>query len=361
MRTQVFLILIFLLNFNVQAREDAPLDPPYPHKMGLKRDLGFESLRRLRPASNSEKVIGIQTSVKAQISRGTCSMFSATAILESKLISIKGLPITLDLSEEWLEYIAVRGKTSDGGNSPTNFSLLREHGIPDEIDMPYIGDAWSSLSSSGLIFERCGHLSSHKLTSCLLTHWDPDFLYMSENELQQKSPEFFAARAMANAFRDSSIHTSDESVYVSSESEAKKHLEDGTPIILDIDFYYGAWNHRIAPTIGVKRNMASWYRGIVGYPEVGSVDLKNSTDEPAGHSFVVVGYDDKKVIETEVLMTDGSKKKFKHVGVYYFKNSWGTDGFGKKFTLNGKSYPGYGLITQDYAHEYGAFFNLPLR
>ncbi len=355
------LLLSFFLLATAAHAEDSPLDPPYKTKHLLIRDLGFESLNRLPPQSNIKNVIEAQTSVKAQVSRGTCSIFSAVALLESQLISVKNLPVTLDLSEEWLEYLAVRGRTTDGSNSESNFFFLKKHGIPDEVDMPYIGEAWTNLETTGLMNNRCGHLEERKLKSCLITHWDPDFLYMNEIELQEKSPEFAKARSFAGSFRDNFIDYANDDYTIKNESEAKKLLADGTPIILDLDFYYGAWNHRLAPDVGVERNMDDWHNGIVGYPEIGSVDRKNSPNEAAGHSIVVVGYDDKKVVETEVLMTDGTMKKFKHVGVYYLKNSWGTGGFGKNFSFEGNAHPGFGMITQDYAHEFGSFFKLPLK
>jgi hypothetical protein len=57
-------------------------------------------------------------------------------------------------------------------------------------------------------------------------------------------------------------------------------------------------------------------------------------------------------------MDDGTTKSFTYRGVYYFKNSWGTDKFGVQFSLNGKVYPGYGMITQKYAHDFGQFFQM---
>lgn len=366
MKTQLSLIFSLLLVMSVSSHQAsasdlAPLDPPYSHIKGVKKERSLELLNRLDPASNTENLISLQTSVKSQVSRGTCSIFSATAILESHLISMKGFPQTLDLSEEWLEYVAVRGRTSDGSNSDSNFSLIREQGIPDEETMPYIGQAWEDMSLSGLIFERCGHLANRKLESCLLTHWDPELLDLRENELLQKSPEFASARAKAYAFRDSYIRYTGASFYIDSKSVAKKMLLNGTPVTMDIDFYYGAWNHRVAPELGIERNLNHWDNGIVGYPESDSLDRKKSPSKAAGHSVVLVGYDDDVVVETEVQMTDGKRRKFIHVGVYYFKNSWGTEGFGRTFTLNGTSYPGYGMITQDYVHDYGAFFRLPLK
>ncbi|MBK7961490.1 MAG: hypothetical protein IPK04_10000 [Bdellovibrionales bacterium] len=75
-------------------------------------------------------------------------------------------------------------------------------------------------------------------------------------------------------------------------------------------------------------------------------------------SIVLVGYDDNVEVTVDSLMDDGTTKSFTYRGVYYFKNSWGTDKFGVQFSLNGKVYPGYGMITQKYAHDFGQFFQM---
>ena len=50
----------------------------------------------------------------------------------------------------------------------------------------------------------------------------------------------------------------------------------------------------------------------------------------------------------------------KHQGVYYFKNSWGTQNFGSRMKIGDTVYPGYGRIVQKYAHEFGQFYKLPV-
>ena len=59
-------------------------------------------------------------------------------------------------------------------------------------------------------------------------------------------------------------------------------------------------------------------------------------------------------------MEDGTWKEFSYRGVYYFKNSWGLRVSGRDFKLQGKNFPGYGMITQKYAHELGTFYHPPL-
>ena len=57
----------------------------------------------------------------------------------------------------------------------------------------------------------------------------------------------------------------------------------------------------------------------------------------SGHSILVVGYDDNKIVEKTIKMADGKMKKFTYKGVYYFKNSWGTSSFGRDFEIASKT------------------------
>lgn len=88
--------------------------------------------------------------------------------------------------------------------------------------------------------------------------------------------------------------------------------------------------------------------------------MLESSKHPAGHSVLVVGYDDNVIVEKLVRLTNGTTKKVTYKGVYYFKNSWGTSSFGKDFQIDGVKYPGYGMMVQDYAEKFGQFFVLPL-
>ena len=132
------------------------------------------------------------------------------------------------------------------------------------------------------------------------------------------------------------------------------------PLILEAEFFYGAWNHRKADSLGIERDLNNWNQGIIGYPEEGSMDRKVSPNSPAGHSVLVVGYDDDAVVSTRVKMEDGSYKTFQYKGVYYFKNSWGPANFAATAKIAGVAAAGYGTITQKYAHEYGSFFKFSL-
>jgi hypothetical protein len=351
-----------LLANNLPVEIYPPLDPAYKDLVHPHDDAEFfKSSGR----SDVETVIDFQTSVKSQGYRGTCSMFSGIALLES-MLRIRGLADeSIDLSEQYLEYLTVRGKTTDGSNSYTNFNAIARYGVPYESTLPYVSVDW--VTKPELAKDRCGHLSetSTAYKSCLVIHWDPSLLFKSDEELMDSesvlfAPEFVAARAEAASNRDSFIRLRNRNYSLYNVSSIKSYLDANIPMTMGITIYYGAWNHGAGRAHGIEMNTDNWYKGIVSYPEVGSFDYEASKKAPAGHSVVIVGYDDSKVITETVKMANGTEKEFSYTGVYYFKNSWGTTSFGRDFELDGQSLPGYGMISQKYAHQYGSFYQLPL-
>jgi hypothetical protein len=367
MKISHLLSLLLLGLPTVTFAEEAALDAPYKHLVHPRKDLSGRAGRALRPKSDVLSLIAKQTSVKNQASRGSCSIFSATALLESLLVAEGKADTSIDLSEEWLQYLIAQNTSDEGSTSYLNFNALREHGSPSEARMPYVGLSWKTLSD-GQAQSRCGHLKNSALNRCLVGHRDPALLKLSDDSLQslasgeRHDPDFADARreALENKKRFFTNRGEVETGILYGTKDVKELLSRGIALTLDIDFYYGAWNHRLAESLGINRNSELWAKGIVTYPERGSMDLAHSQEKSAGHSVLIVGYDDERVVEFSVKMTNGRMKKFKRKGVYYFKNSWGNTGFGLSNEIEGKNFPGYGMITQDYAEEYGQFFRLAL-
>ena len=77
------------------------------------------------------------------------------------------------------------------------------------------------------------------------------------------------------------------------------------------------------------------------------------------HSVLLIGYDDTVSVTYKRLMKDGTTKEVTRTGVFYFKNSWNKQKFGKTFKLGKKKIPGFGMIVQDYA-AMGQFFVMSL-
>lgn len=359
-------LLLLLCAPFAQASDTAPLDKPYKAlvhpevKAGAFVDASFRN--------NVIAVIAKQTPVKSQEDRGTCSIFSATALLESMVLIEGRARGNVDLSEEWLQYLVSQSTPEEGSESYANFVLLRTYGQPSEESLPYDGESWEEAHHERAD-RRCGHLTGWKHKSCLVSHRNPDLLSLSDRELHDRSsvhydPEFARARREAFVNKERFFGGSTmggRSGILRDTNQVKRALDRGIPLTLDLDFFYGAWNHRIAEKLGIGRDLSLWTRGIVTYPEFRSADRAYSGKEPAGHSVVVVGYDDGVEVTYTARMADGKRATFTRKGVYYFKNSWGTDSFGAEFKIGGRSFPGYGMITQDYAHEFGQFFYLNLR
>lgn len=378
------LLLVTLLPLqgaSAQSEDGAFLDPPYPKSAERKRrdnrPMFFNRNKAQSLTSPTAEVIAKQTPVRSQMARGTCAIFSTTALLESVMLSqsekaqARWNTRTLDLSEEWLEYLAVRNRTEDGSWTWANVSHLKENGTVEETMLPYIGETWEELTSSPLAKERCGAFAKanknnkRAVKGCLLAHWDPRLIDTALENLidpdhQLYNVEFHKVRIAAEEFRGTYLNNlnSERSLGL---SEARELLMQGEPVVVGLDFFYEAWNHRKAVELGLNRDEDNWSKGIVGYPEANGLDRKKSREKPAGHSVLLVGFDDNVEVTTKVKQADGTLKNYTYKGVYYFKNSWGAESFGRQFELNGKNYPGYGAITADYVQEYGDYYRFELR
>lgn len=362
----LFSLRSFSQNANFEG-DHAYLDRPYENLIHPVDDSAHN-----KGLSHSDTVaaIGFQSPVKSQGSRGTCSIFSATAMVEA-MVNIRaknGVKPDLNLSEEWLEFLAISSSnaTTDGSYGAKNFSLIHKYGMTSEDKLSYISESWEDGGLWGLASERCGHLEGAKLKTCKLSHFDPALFWLTDEALSQSelsgADEILKNKKEATKFRKKYLTPGSKMYQVYGVSEVKARLQAGIPLELGLDFFYGAWNHRKANDLSIGRDLSQWEEGIVGYPEVGSVDYAQSrlSKNRAGHSILVVGYDDNKIVVTKVKMQDGSTKEFTYKGVYYFKNSWGTDSFGAEFSVDDKNFPGYGMITQKYAHQYGSFNNFEL-
>ncbi|WP_127716349.1 C1 family peptidase [Halobacteriovorax sp. HLS] len=354
-------IFIFLLCFNIYSMGEG-FESPYIESKPAINDLLEKT--DLPKQSDVLSVIDLQTSVKSQKSRGTCTMFTTIGLLEHYLVKYRGLSKEIDLSEEWMEYVIMTKKTSEGSSTSKNFKALIENAYVSEAEWPYLGKKWTSIEESPLAASRCSHLRGNQLQSCFLGHRDPRLLTASEELVNDVDPEFLpilkAAKDNRPQIRDLLVKKS--SYRLKTLSKVKELLVKGSPVIMGAKLYYGSWNHSKTDKLDIQpRDKSKWYEGIVTYPERGSRDRRISSELGGGHSLIIVGYDDEKEVTSRMLMEDGTWKDFTYKGVYYFKNSWGVRGSGKRFELDGVSYPGYGMITQKYAHDFGTFFHIPVK
>lgn len=331
------LILIpALFSLKVRAHENQapPLDsayltvqPPAEEDYEL---FPFKKPWSVRPVSNDlARLISLQTPVKSQERRGVCSIFSAAGIFES-LFKRKS-HAELDLSENYLAYIVIskiiNGRES-GSTANENFRALRQRGGLEEEFWTYEGQDWMSATLSEHEIEKrdfeCGNLIGKKQELCFRTHRDPD-----------RDPFRLPAKNFEKLYGTQSI----EARIISTQAEAQRRLSEDEPVLLEMTFFYGAWNHRKMIDVGLgEPDAQKWIKGEVGVPSVDDINL--SKLKPAGHSIVLVGYD--------------LNRK-----VYFFKNSWGTASFGLESDLLGPgTTPGYGTIPFDYAHRFGTFYRV---
>jgi hypothetical protein len=342
------------------------LDKPYRHLQHPPVDYApMSTTDQVFPTRNDTlSLIRMQSPVKDQGYRGTCSIFSATALFEAMLVVNHLAPPEVDLSEEWLQYLTTQTTSEEGSESPDNFKLLRAWGQPSEAALPYGQMAWTS-KRQGLPAKRCGHLKrSTELRSCLTSHRDPVLLKLKDQELLDPNsvnydPEFLHARQESLRNRDAYLLlNAEKDGIVTRVSEVQELLYRGIPLTLDLDFFYGAWSYAGGRKYGIQASPTLWKQGVVTYPEKGSND--RAKRDGGGHSVVVVGYDTEREVSYWVKMRDGKRKKFTRRGVYYFKNSWGPTDWGRDFEIDGVKMPGYGMILMDNAHEFGQFFRLAL-
>lgn len=338
-RSNVFALLIVLVAASQVSKaadlEESKLDRPYgaPHPIRTLSHGPTHSFTSSIPTTNDlAKAFQLQTPVKSQKNRGTCSIFSTLGSLESLLkANDKG---EYDLAENYLEFIVMAHifeKPTEGSDTPSNVQAIQKYGAIEESLWPYEAEDWTEKDLEGEELTRakktCGGLRGNPKKICLLSHLDPGRDSFESN-----------ATALKSKLNLGSL----SATILTDETQVKEALLANQTLILGVDFFYAAWNHSGMERVGLgTRNKTEWSKGRVGTPT--DKDIQASKKDPAGHSIVIVGYND-------------TQK------VYYFKNSWGTESFGKKFEIPGVGpAPGYGSITYDYAHQYGTFYVLSIR
>lgn len=89
--------------------------------------------------SDIRAMIPLLTHVKDQEGRNTCTIFTTLAVLESLYIR-QGGSDQIDLSEEWLQYLASITNASGGAKGSmvsTNVRNAARWGMADESEMPF--------------------------------------------------------------------------------------------------------------------------------------------------------------------------------------------------------------------------------
>lgn len=272
----------------------------------------------------------LQSPVRNQASRGVCSIFSTVALMEHLYIA-EGTYKTPDFSEQFLQWSAKveLGAFTDteGSSADRNIETINENGIVEESAWPYQTSKWNSSNDPA-----CN--GSKEVPVKCYTNGDPP-------DSAKQAPRF---KLPAGRW----VNSSDKSIKAFMYGKRQGVVAGGK-------FFYQAWNHG-ASSLPVNGQYSS--NGYVLYPN--DKDKEESLKKPAGHSFLLVGWDDnlevQKLDETGKPMVDAQGNPVKEKGFFLFKNSWGTGRFG----INNPQGPGYGWISYRYIKEYASVYGADL-
>jgi subtilisin-like proprotein convertase family protein len=264
----------------------------------------------------------LQSPVKSQGSRGVCSIFSTVALMEHLYIK-SGVDPDPDFSEQYLQWSVKNEvgsfRNTSGSNASSNLQAIVRYGIVAEADWPYETFQWGASNDP-----ECA--GDEGLPTKCYTNGDPPD--SARNATKHKLP---ASRWLSS--RPSSIKA-----YIHNNQQA---------VIVGGTFFYQSWNHGRS---ALPTNAEYKSKGYVLSPN--AKDQEESLKKRAGHSFLLVGWDD----NLEVQKVDGEGNKVVDAqgnpvmekGFFLFKNSWGTGSWG-----GGGSQPrGYGWISYDYVDDH---------
>jgi len=269
-------------------------------------------------------LVAFQSRVKSQGSRGVCSIFGTVAFAEHLWIK-EGTYTDLDFSEQYLQW-SVKFEVnsfpnSSGSNARYNLQSINQYGIVLEEYWPYETYQWGTSQD-----EACDG-SDTQPTRCY-TNGEPP----QEAKDAQKWKLPYAR-------------------WISSNPDSIKAymINKELGVQCGLTFFYQAWNHSRSP---LPTNRSYWSKGYVLSPN--AVDEEKSLEKRAGHSILLVGWDDdlevQKVDEEGNPMKDAEGNPVMEKGFFLFKNSWGTGSFGR----DNPQGDGYGWIAYSYVDEWGS-------
>lgn len=268
-------------------------------------------------------LLDLQSPVRNQGARGTCSIFATAALMEHLYIAA-GMEDP-DFSEQYLQWSSKfevgAFRNTSGSNATVNLQAINQFGIVQEADWPYEAEEWGAAQDPA-----CG-VEENKPTHCYTNGAPP--------ESAKQAEKFFLPRSrFLNSRREAIID----------------HIRvNGTGVVVGLDFFYQSWNHRKST---LPRNLDNWDEGIVLYPN--DEDVEASHEQRAGHAVLIVGWDlDKEFPRRDAdgdIMRDADGNPVMEKGFYIFKNSWGTGGFG----IDNPHGAGYGWLSMQYVEDHGS-------
>lgn len=268
-------------------------------------------------------LIDIMTPVRSQGSRGTCTIFATTALMEA-LYRSEGTIMNPDFSEQFLQWSAkseaMTFTTSEGSNPNSNLTAISRFGIVEESLWPYQNAPWGPSNDP-----LCTGEERMRPVRCF-TNGEPPAAALAATRYR------LPAGRWINSRRNSLMS------YM---------VNNRLPVVVSGDFFYQAWNHggsRLPVNASYSR------RGIVMAPNAD--DIADSRMRPAGHGVLLLGFDQGMEVQRLDGMgrpeVDAMGRPVMERGFFLFKNSWGTGRFGVENPMGA----GYGWIAMRYVEQY---------
>ncbi len=273
-------------------------------------------------------LIATQSPVKNQASRGVCTMFSTTALVEHLYIVANALP-NPDFSEQYLQWSSkVQQRayaSSEGGNNDKNLLAINRFGTVEEAAWPYEPSPWSEANDPAC-------KGDSRPTRCY-TNGEPPASATSAQKFNIATGRWISPQR----------------------ASIQAHMATRrTAVVVGLDFFYQSWNHGRS-TLPISQEYLS--NGYVLYPS--EADKAASRMTPAGHGILLVGWNDDLEVQQLNSMglpaVDAMGRPIMQKGFFLFKNSWGTAKFGRA-TPADKGGAGYGWISYRYIEEFGSAY-----
>ncbi len=267
-----------------------------------------------------------QSPVRNQGGRGVCSIFSTVALMEHLYLKEGTIP-NPDFSEQFLQWSVKfevgAFRDTDGSNASQNLTAINRYGVVQESIWPYQSTAWNVSNHA-----EC---TGDKRPTFCYTNGEPTPTILDAQRFKLPPGRFVNSRARSiKAFM----------------------TENQVAVIAGMTFFYQSWNHRGSP-LPINSNYLS--EGYILYPN--AKDKETSAAKPAGHSILIVGWDDDLEVpivdEAGKPVLDNDGKVVTEKGFFLIKNSWGTSGFG----IRNKFGAGYGWLSMRYVEEYATVYS----
>ena len=264
-----------------------------------------------------------QSAVKSQGSRGVCSIFAATAMVENLYLKA-GMPTPeVDFSEQYMQWSVKNQvgafRNTEGSNVDNNLQAVVRYGGIKEAAWPYESAPWTAANDPACT-------GGENLPTKCYTNGEPPQSALDAQKFKLPTSRWINTNSI------------------------KAHLTTKkTGVGVGMTFFYQSWNHRRS-TLPVDADL--WRQGIVTFPN--AKDQQVSLEHRAGHAIEIIGWDDTKEVTMRdeagnpVLDTNGQPKKEK--GFWLFKNSWGAASFGIDHPYGA----GYGWLSMKYVQQYGS-------